>query len=108
MKKLERWHVILGMVVIGIAIAVPVWGAMDWRLPPWAPVALVEQIATDQKKNTEADFRLRQAIINNTRNDRQERKLQPNPRWLQEQEDRLNRERCFHRQRYDKKVVCDK
>lgn len=100
--KLEKWQAALGVATIVVgSVGYPIY-------QHFAKAADLEIVATDVDRNADATFRLEQIIINNTRADREERGLKPNPQWLQQQQKDLDYRRCLHRQQRDRKVRCDK
>jgi hypothetical protein len=98
----------LAAIASAIAVAVPLVGAGAFINNYFAKTDDVLVIADRVDKNADSGFRLRQQIINNTRTDREERKLNPDPAWLHEQQKQLDLERCLHQQVVDPKVRCDK
>lgn len=98
---IKWWHTLLVTIII---LGTGSWGVYQHFAKAADLEPLVELIA----ENADRNFRLRQRIINDTRTNREERKLKPNPRWLKEQQQQLNYERCKQAQRRNKNIRCNK
>jgi ABC-type phosphate transport system auxiliary subunit len=74
----------------------------------FAKAADVTVISDRLDRVDERLLRQRQEQIDTLRLQREERKLNPDPRWIRERQRQLNYERCKYRQRFDAKVICTK
>ena len=98
---LKSWQA--GLVIVGM-LAGGGWTAYSH----FAKASDLVQIRDQIDRNADRNFRLRQQIINNTRTDREERGLNPNPRWLKNQQRQLNLERCLQVQRRNPRQRCNR
>ena len=92
----------------GLAAVAILLTAALWVNDRFAKASDLVEIQVRVDKNTDANLRVRQQMLNNTRTDREERGLKPDPPWVRQQQRQLDHERCLHRQRFDKKERCDK
>lgn len=105
MRKLNTWQAWIGMAAIVVPfISAMAWGTYSHFAKASEVIELVERLdSVDERMLKQRAEALDTLILQ-----REERSLPPRPQWIKEREKKLEQDRCLYRQRFDRRVRCDK